>query len=91
MTPRLFRFISWIPLATVIAIEIYTRGFDGWGRWASAPLFLLPVILSGFLVPIGVRMCRNESEGGVPIRPTVLATALAGMPALWFVARALFA
>lgn len=91
MTPRLFRLISWLPLGVLIAIQLYSRDFEGWGRWATAPLFLMPVILSLALIPVGVRLCRSESKSGSPIRPTALATLLASVPALWFIARALFA
>jgi hypothetical protein len=91
MTPRLFRTISWIPLALALAIQLYARGFEGWGRMATAPLFLLPVILSLALLPVGIRLCRSESKAGAPVRPTAIATIFASVPALWFIARALFA
>jgi len=91
MTPRIFRFISWIPIAVWIATEMYTRGFEGWGQWAAAPMFLVPVVLSAAMVPVGLRLCRDQSRAAGPIRPTAVATLLAAVPALWFLARALFA
>jgi hypothetical protein len=91
MTPSLFRFVSWIPLGVLLTVQLYARGFDGWGRWATAPLFLLPISLSFALVLVGLHMCRSEHEAGLPVGPTVAATLLAGAPALWFTARALLA
>jgi hypothetical protein len=37
--------LSALPLATLVAVEAYVAGFDGWGAWGAAPLLLLPAIL----------------------------------------------
>jgi len=38
--------IFWLPAAVLVVVELYASRFDGWGAWATGPLFLLPLILS---------------------------------------------
>jgi len=91
VNPRVFQCISWIPLAILLVLQLYVRELEGWGRWASAPLFLLPVVLSAVLVPVGIRLWRHHQQVHISARSLGLATLLASIPALWFLARALFA
>lgn len=89
MKRRVFIAIAWLPLALLIVIELYAGEFDGWGRWATAPLFLLPILLSGVLAVLGIVICRSEAGAGRSLVPVATATLAAGIPALWFLARAL--
>ena len=50
----------WIPVASLVAIEVYASGFDGWGAWAMAPLFLVPLVLSLVIAGPGVIQCVLE-------------------------------
>lgn len=87
MRLRLFYTIAWLPLALLLGVQFYARQFDGWGRWAAAPLFLLPVILSAVLVTIGVAICRREAAAGRALAAVATATLAAAIPALWFAVR----
>ena len=89
MKLRWFYVIAWLPLALLLGVQFYARQFDGWGRWAAAPLFLLPVILSAVCVVIGVAMCRREAAAGRALAAIATATLVAAIPALWFVVRVL--
>jgi len=87
LSPAIFRWASWIPLATFVAAQRYVDQFDGWGAWAAAPILLAPVFVSAGYVLAGVLVLRTERDlGGV--RPaTYLALALAATPCLWLLWR----
>lgn len=89
MKPRLFVAIAWLPLALLLGLQIYAQQFEGWGRWAAAPLFLVPLILSVILVAIGISVCRREAGEGRSLVLPASATLAAAIPALWFLARVL--
>lgn len=89
MKPRTFLAIAWIPLALLVGVHLYSHEFDGWGRWAAAPLFLLPVMVSAALAIIGIAICRREAGAGRSLTLAATATFAAAVPALWFLARAL--
>lgn len=40
---------SWLPLVTFFLASLYIERFDGWGRWAAAPLMLPAVLLSAIM------------------------------------------
>jgi hypothetical protein len=56
--------LFWIPVASLVAVEIYAAQFDGWGVWATAPLFLLPFILSVVIASAGLVKCIVEFRKG---------------------------
>jgi hypothetical protein len=89
MRPRTFFIIAWLPLALLLGLQFYARHFEGWGRWAVAPLFLAPLILSVILVAIGISVCRREAREGRSVALPASATLASAIPALWFLARAL--
>lgn len=91
MKPRWFYVIAWLPIAALLGVQLYARQFEGWGQWAIAPLFLLPVILSVVLVIIGIAICRREAGAGRALAAPATATLAAAIPALWFVVRVLAA
>jgi hypothetical protein len=89
MKPRLFVAIAWLPLALLVGLQFYAQQFEGWGRWAAAPLFLVPLVLSAILVVIGVGVCRREVREGRSLALPASATVASAIPALWFLARVL--
>ena len=89
MKPRVFLAVAWLPLLLLLGAQFYAGQFEGWGRWAAAPLFLVPVILSVILIAVGVSICRRESRAGRPLGLVASATLAAAIPMLWFLARAL--
>ncbi len=89
MKPRLFAAIAWPPLALLLGLQFYASHFEGWGRWAAAPLFLVPLILSVILVAIGIAICRREAREGRSLALPASATLASAIPALWFLARVL--
>jgi hypothetical protein len=89
MKPRWFYAIAWLPLVVLLGVQLYARQFEGWGQWAIAPLFLLPVILSVVLFLVGIALCRREARAGRALAATATATLAAAIPALWFVVRVL--
>ena len=89
MMPRVFLAIACLPLLLLLAVQFYAGQFEGWGRWAAAPLFLVPVILSVILVAIGVSICRREARAGRSLGLVASATLAAAIPMLWFLARVL--
>ena len=89
MTPRTFFVIAWLPLALLLGLQLYAQQFEGWGRWAAAPLFLVPLVLSVILVGIGIGVCRREARDGRSLMLPASATLAAAIPALWFLARLL--
>ena len=88
---RLYRALSWLPLATLLAGFAYVGNYEGWGRWAAAPLLLVPVFLSAFMALFGAVVCRREADSGGVTKLTALAAALAALPLVWFMIRALSA
>ena len=89
MTPRTFFVVAWLPLALLLGLQFYARQFEGWGRWAAAPLFLVPLILSVILVGIGIGVCRREAREGRSLALPASATLASAIPTLWFLARVL--
>ncbi len=77
----------WIPAATFVAVEIYAAQFDGWGAWATAPLFLVPLILSVVIATAGLVKCVVVFRGGPGRMLDILFTAVAALPLLWLVLR----
>lgn len=88
---RLYRALSWLPLAALLAGFAYVGRYDGWGRWAAAPLLLVPVFLSALMALFGAVVCRREADAGGVTKPTALAAVLAAIPLIWFMIRALLA
>jgi hypothetical protein len=71
----------------LIAVEIYARGFDGWGAWATAPLFLVPGLLGLAIGVAGISRCIWELRRGSLEVATAVFTALAVLPVAWLLVR----
>ncbi len=51
---RFFELLAWLPAAVLVGLKIYVAQFEGWGAWAAAPLFLIPLALSLVIGLVGV-------------------------------------
>ena len=80
-------FTCWLPFASLVAVEFYVRNIDGWGAWSTAPLFLLPLILSVVIAGMGVIQLFLELRAKVVRSSTVFFIALALIPFLWLLIR----
>lgn len=88
--PGAIRWVCWLPLLSLVAIEVYVGGFEGWGAWASAPLLLLPGLLSLAIVIPGLVDCAAEIRAGALRPATLLFTLVAAVPILWLAIRRFF-
>jgi hypothetical protein len=77
----------WIPAACLVAIEIYSSGFDGWGAWSTAPLFLVPLVLSLSIAGAGTLQCILEIRAGSSSLSNLVYTLVAAVPLLWILVR----
>lgn len=82
-----FRWICWIPAALWIGTRRYVEGYDGWGRWAAAPLFLLPIAVSALFVG-GALLFAGRRAGPEPDTGDWIAIGVSALPLLWFAFRA---
>ena len=79
--------IFWIPVAVLVVVELYASRFDGWGAWATGPLFLLPLILSLILSIAGlIETLAGLRQNRLPFS-TLLYTFVAAVPLLWLMIR----
>lgn len=84
---RGFALACWLPLASLVGIETYVRGFEGWGAWSTAPLFLLPLGLSFVIGGTGTVRCVAELRAGSLRRSSLVFTAVALLPLVWLLIR----
>jgi hypothetical protein len=80
-------FTCWLPIASLVAVEFYVRNFDGWGAWSTAPLFLLPLILSVVIAGVGIIQLFLELRARAVRSSTVFFIAMALIPFLWLLIR----
>ena len=80
---RLFLIVSPLPLSAWLAASAYLDGLDGWGKWATGPALLGPVLLaSSILGLVGLFFSvRARSDRSALLRLGT-ATLLAGSVAL---------
>jgi hypothetical protein len=77
----------WIPATCLVAIEVYASNFDGWGAWATAPLFLVPLILSVAIAGSGGIQCVLEFRAKSARLSSIAFTLLAAVPLFWILVR----
>ncbi len=80
----------WLPLASLLGVEVYARGFDGWGAWATAPLFVLPFCVALMVSAVGAYEAVCEYRHERLRRSTMLVTAVAAFPIFWLLVRRYF-
>jgi hypothetical protein len=83
LSPGPLRWLCWLPLASLLAVEVYVRGFDGWGAWAAAPLLLVPGLISLALVVAGLISSIAAMRRATPCGTTLLCTFVASLPMIW--------
>ena len=86
-----FRRLWWLPLAALLGIELYIRNFDGWGAWASAPLLLIPPMISFPIVMLGLYQCVAAMRAKESILPGFFYTLVSALPIFWLGVRRFFA
>ena len=74
-------------MASLIAVEIYASGFDGWGAWATAPLFLVPFVFSLAIAGEGAVQCLLELRARSSRPSSAVFTVVAALPFLWLLVR----
>jgi hypothetical protein len=77
-------------LASLFTIELYIRNFDGWGAWASAPLLLVPAIVSLPLALLGLLDCVAATRARAPLLAPLLCTSVSVLPLVWLGVRRFF-
>ena len=71
-------------------IELYIRKFDGWGAWASAPLLLVPAMISLPMVILGLLKCGAAVRARTPLFATVFCAFVSAIPIVWLGVRRFF-
>jgi hypothetical protein len=84
------RWLCGVPLASLLSIELYIRNFDGWGAWASAPLLLVPAIVSLPLAIFGLVDCVATARARAPLAGALLSTLVSALPLVWLSVRRFF-
>jgi hypothetical protein len=84
---RFLKKLFWTPVACLLGVEIYARNFDGWSAWATAPLFLIPLALSGAIAGAGIVQCVLEHRAKVLRTSSIVFTGIAAAPLLWLLVR----
>ncbi len=84
------RWLCWVPLALMLAMEFYIANFDCWGAWASAPLLLVPAIVSLAIMGAGLIDCVVGLRNRALNSATVGFTAVASLPLFWLFVRRYF-
>jgi len=80
-------FMYWLPVIILVVVEFYARNFDGWGAWSTAPLFLLPLVLSITIAGTGAVKLFLEFRNSSVRALTVISIAVALIPFLWLLVR----
>jgi len=82
-----FLWLSWIPLATFVAMRTYVGQFEGLGQWAAAPLLLIPVVLSAVFLLTGASLALQDVRRRGVQPTTWIALTVSSVPCLWLVWR----
>jgi hypothetical protein len=78
---------SWLPLVTFFLASLYVERYDGWGRWAAAPILLPAVLLSAIMGGAGaILLVRGWRRTGRADPGLALATFVASTVLFWVLA-----
>ncbi len=84
---HILEFLCLIPVSVLVGIELYIRNYDGWGAWSTAPLFLIPVLLSFVIAGIAVYQCIIEAREGTFRTSLIISALIALLPLAWILIR----
>lgn len=82
----LYAVSAWLPVAVLVALKIYVSQFEGWGAWAAAPLFLIPLALSLIIGLVGVAIFARRRAAERRDLRAITMLILPWLPILYFVA-----
>jgi hypothetical protein len=81
---KIYIYTSWLPLAMYIAAYYIILKVDGWGQWASAPLFI-PSLLSSFVYAVvGIYLLTMKPNQLGMTKHFLFSLLLSSSVALWF-------
>ncbi|MDJ0817765.1 MAG: hypothetical protein QNJ58_16255 [Desulfobacterales bacterium] len=75
------RITCWIPIVLWLVLNAYVTQFDGWGRWAAAPVLLIPLFASAAFSLFGAAsVLSHYSKKGAIVKSDILATIISMLP-----------
>ncbi len=89
MIRKLFYWTCPAPLLFFGGVWLYVTGYDGWGAWAAAPMFLGPILLSLMMGGLGAVMIVLAAQRREPTAGLWAATLVAGSLFLYVMATAI--
>jgi hypothetical protein len=87
---KFIRLVCWIPLLLWIGLNAYVSQFEGWGRWAAAPVLLIPLLTSAAFSVYGLAgVLLNFHRRQSVAKIDVFAAIISGLPVIIVFARKL--
>ena len=75
------RITCWIPIVLWLVLNAYVTQFDGWGRWAAAPILLIPIFASvAFSLFGAANLFAHYSKKRAVAKSDILATIISMLP-----------
>ena len=87
MIKKIFIWTGPLPLLAFWGLSIYVRQFEGWGRWAAAQMFLIPIIFSLLMGAMGVVLIVQARKQRAPVANLWFSTLMAGSMGLYILAK----
>ena len=84
---HILEFLCLIPVTVLVGIELYVRNFDGWGAWSTAPLFLIPMLLSIVITGLAVFQYFIEARRGIFRESLLVSIFISLIPLAWILIR----
>ena len=79
-----------MPLASLAIAFWYVNRFEGWGAWATAPIFLPVIGFSAIMGLAGLVLWLREWRNGRRAFGLLMAALLAGSVSILFLAKVIF-
>lgn len=86
---RVASWLCWIPLLSLLAVEWKLHRFDGWSGWASAPLLVVPAMVSLCITAVVAMDFIEEWRNGTASRRVLVYLLISSLPIPWLVVRGL--
>jgi len=87
---RVASWVCWIPLLSLLVVEWQLHRVDGWSHWATAPLLVVPAMVSLCITAVVAMDFIEEWRNGSASRRVLIYMAVSSSPLLWLVIRGLF-